>query len=777
MVEAVFDICSRLLVELGMNTDLSVESNIDESDLEYGTAVVTRQSSSPAQISPSAVRSSDSEAIDTKALLNSLRRKWFVASLLGLIAGGLAAFGAWNYIPAPFASFSELRISSVGQKILFNTAETQSNFSTYKQTQAKLITSPFVLTTALRDENISKLPLLQPEQNPVHWLEKEIQISSPGEEFIRITLEGDRPQDLAKIVQAVADAFLEEVVNKERTDRQDRLRKLEEFSRTINEELRIKQLQMRQLAESLKTTDPETLSVKRQMEYEYFGQIREEFTKLRFDLMQANLQLSAREKNEPRNGQFNDDQSTTPKTVQEILVSESLLNERIGIDPEYKRVEANIRDLEWKISDRLQRLGSKHPDLVRTEGQLGRFNELLVEVKENIKKRILIEAQANEDATLAQLRSRVKLLEVEKAHLETELDAWKEQEQGVGAQSFELEALKVDILHTEDTASRFRNEIEALTIEIQAPQRITLHRKAEVPTKPEMGKKIKMAGMAGFGAFGLIAAGIIFLDYRRRRVSSIGEVADNLRMRIIGAIPSLPRAVLKTVENTSRPLSSQNLALKSVLKEAVDAARAVLIRDSRLHALETILITSASDGEGKTSIACQLATSLARAGRQVILIDCDLRRPTVHRVYGLDTSVGFCEILRGEGKIEEAIQESPTPGMSIIPAGKVNSKALQLLSEGKAREVFKHLKEDFEFVIIDSAPLLPVSDTLLIAQDVDSVILTIQRDVSRLGNIAAAKQRLEMIGVPASGAILIGLDEFADKYGYYSRHYNTMDVS
>lgn len=761
-----------------MKTDLSVEDSNLATELNQVTdssevASFRSESALPSQQAPA---TTESDSIDTKAMLSALRRKWFVASFLGVLFGGAAAVGAWQYLPAPFRAFSELRISSVGQKILFSTAEAQSNFGTYKQTQAKLITSPYVLNTALRDPAIAALPILAEKAHPSDWLEKNLRISFPGQEFIQISLEGDQPSDLPKVINAVSDAFLEEVVNKERINRQNRLRTLEEFNRTITEDLRVKRADLEKLAQSLKTTDPETLSVKQQMEYEYYGQLREEFTKLRFDLMQASIQLSIREKREAVINDAGEEITQAPQTVQEILVSESLLNERISISPEYKRIEDSIRQLEWSISDRLQRLGAKHPDLVRQEGQLERLNELALEIKAGIKKRLLIEAGANDDASTAELENRIGLLQVEKDHLEEELAEWKGRQAGEGSLAFELEELKSDIEHKEETANQFRNEIEALTIELQAPQRITLHRKAETPHEPQMSKKYKMAGMAGLGMFGLIAGGIVFLDYRRRRVSNIEEVAGNLRMRIIGAIPSLPRAVLKAVEDTSRPLSSQNVALRSVLKEAVDSARAVLVRDARMTALETILISSASDGEGKTSIACHLATSLARAGKKVVLVDCDLRRPTVHRVYNLDSSLGICEIMRGDGKLEDAIQESPTPGLSIVPAGKVNSKALQLLAEGRARDIFNQLKEDFEFIIIDSAPLLPVSDTLLLAQDVDSVIMAIQRDISRLGNISAAKQRLEMIGVPPSGAILIGLDEFADKYGYYSRHYNTVDI-
>ncbi|WP_417847627.1 polysaccharide biosynthesis tyrosine autokinase [Thalassoglobus sp.] len=713
------------------------------------------------------------ETIDTRALLNSVRRNWFIATLLGLIFGAAAAVATWVYVPAPYQAFFEFHINSVESKILFNTSEERSNFNTYKQTQMRKVTGEYVLNAALRDPEISSLPTLKEQEHPTDWLEENLKVSSPASEFFRLELEGDRPQDLAMIVNAVADAFLTEVVNKERTSRQDRLRQLQGFYRDINEELGLKRTQLEGIAQSLKTTDPEILSSKRQLEYEYYGQLREEFTRLRFELMQANIQLAARQPSPAPDG----DLTSVSLPAEPLPVPQDLLNERINSSPEYQRISNSIRELEWSMTDKSQDLGEKHPDRLRLNKHIERQRLLAEELKKQIEKRILAEISANEDKSIVELQSRVKILEAEKNHLEQELSALKIKEAGEGTAAFNLEELKREITHMETTESRFRTEIEALLIEIQAKQRITENRRASTPHTPQMSKKYKMAGMAGLAALGLIAGGIIFLDYRRRRVSTAEEITENLRIRILGIIPILPRAIIKAVDDGKRKLSSQQVALRSVLKEAIDSTRAVLLRDPRLKVMNTILITSASDGEGKTSNACHLAASLARSGRKVVLVDCDMRRPTVHRVFRMSSAHGFCEILRGDQPLEGAAQPTPTPGLSVIPAGRVDSAALQALAEGGAGQIFKHLIEDYDFVIVDSAPILPVADTLLLAQDVDGVILTIRRDISRLGNVAAAQQRLEMIGVPPMGSILIGLDEFADKYGYYSRHYNTLDVS
>ena len=125
-------------------------------------------------------------------------------------------------------------------------------------------------------------------------------------------------------------------------------------------------------------------------------------------------------------------------------------------------------------------------------------------------------------------------------------------------------------------------------------------------------------------------------------------------------------------------------------------------------------------------------------------------------------------MLRGEATLSEVVQPTSLDGLSLIPAGRINQKVLQILAQDGAGPVFDLLRDEFEFVIIDSAPILPVTDSLLIGQHVDAALFSIRRDVSRYGKVAAACQRLQTLGVPILGAVVIGLDE--SSYGYSGQY-------
>ena len=136
-------------------------------------------------------------------------------------------------------------------------------------------------------------------------------------------------------------------------------------------------------------------------------------------------------------------------------------------------------------------------------------------------------------------------------------------------------------------------------------------------------------------------------------------------------------------------------------------------------------------GEGKTSLASHLATSLARSGLRTLLIDADLRNPSTHRLFELTPDPGLSEVLRGEAALEDVVATTAIDELNVITAGKCDHQTLRILSQGGMGSLFARLKDQYDFVIVDSSPILPVADALIIAQQVDAVLFSVLTDVSR----------------------------------------------
>jgi capsular exopolysaccharide synthesis family protein len=190
--------------------------------------------------------------------------------------------------------------------------------------------------------------------------------------------------------------------------------------------------------------------------------------------------------------------------------------------------------------------------------------------------------------------------------------------------------------------------------------------------------------------------------------------------------------------------------------ESVDAARTVIVHAARRDKLKILMVTSALQGEGKTVLASHLAVSLASAGHRTLLVDCDLRKPSLHRLFQLPLEPGLGELLRGQAQFTAALQRGPVDKLVLLSAGTSARKAANGDTFKRLAELFAKIRDWYDFIIVDSAPVLPVADSLQIGQYVDGVLLSVLRDVSRLPALYAACDRLGLLDIRVLGAVVVG---------------------
>jgi len=242
---------------------------------------------------------------------------------------------------------------------------------------------------------------------------------------------------------------------------------------------------------------------------------------------------------------------------------------------------------------------------------------------------------------------------------------------------------------------------------------------------------------------------VAWFEFRRRRIQSAEEVSAGLGIRVVGAVPASA-----DVERILTAPAGQNE--QHLLHESIDALRTLLLAGS--ESARVLMVTSAESGEAKTMLASHLASSLARAGRKTLLIDGDLRQPALHQLFEINQQPGLSEVLLGEVDTVDAIVPGNVDGLMLMAAGQWDREVLQSLARGCVPGVLEKLKEEFDFVVIDSHPVLPATDSLLIGQHVDAVLLSVFRDVSQSPRVYAAAQRLGGVGIRVLGAVVSGTD-------------------
>jgi non-specific protein-tyrosine kinase len=285
------------------------------------------------------------------------------------------------------------------------------------------------------------------------------------------------------------------------------------------------------------------------------------------------------------------------------------------------------------------------------------------------------------------------------------------------------------------------------------------------PTSP-VSPKHKLDLALGL-LLGLIAGVVLasLRDQARDRIQAPPLVARSLDAPILGSIPRTHRLLVGTAHLASVDEPHGQAA------EAYRTLRTNLLAVCRESKAKTILITSARQGEGKTSTAANLAVALAQAGRSVVLISADLRNPRVHAVFGIGNEQGLGQVLEGTLPLDEAIVETDLADLRILPSGPVDAvdEPVELLQSERMGEVLQECCRS-DFVIVDGPPIFPVADSLVLADLVDGVLFVTDAQSSTQASVAQSRRQIHQVGGRILGGILNRVPTTWSSNGYDADH-------
>ena len=319
---------------------------------------------------------------------------------------------------------------------------------------------------------------------------------------------------------------------------------------------------------------------------------------------------------------------------------------------------------------------------------------------------------------------------------------------------------------------RNNKESTRLNLENQLSQVVTLSsdpgsvvEPAQRPTSPVSPKhKLDLAlGLLLGLVLGVVLASL--RDQARDRIQAPPLVAKSLDAPILGSIPRSHRLLVGSAHLASVDEPHGQAA------EAYRTLRTNLLAVCRESKAKTVLITSARQGEGKTSTAANLAVALAQAGRSVVLISADLRNPRVHAVFGIGNEQGLGQVLEGTLPLDEAIVDTDLPDLRILPSGPVDAvdEPVELLQSDRMGEVLQECCRS-DFVIIDGPPIFPVADSLVLADLVDGVLFVTDAQSSTQASVAQSRRQIHQVGGRILGGILNRVPTSWGANGYDANH-------
>ncbi len=282
------------------------------------------------------------------------------------------------------------------------------------------------------------------------------------------------------------------------------------------------------------------------------------------------------------------------------------------------------------------------------------------------------------------------------------------------------------------------------------------------PFTPNYARNLLLGGLAGI-LLGYLAAFIrMNLDRKLRSVDEVEELIETPVLAIVPDVKDLDRRETESIDVSNRGPAAEAFRQLRTNFRFVDVD----------NPIRSVVITSANEGEGKSTVAANLARVLANAGQATILVDADLRRPVVAGVYGVDAQIGLAQVLVGDVTADEALQESGIENLLVMSAGRVPHNPSELLGSHRMQLLLQELSHD-HLVVLDAPPLLPVTDAALLAGIADGAIVVFAIGQTYKEQARLAKRRLgqtggRMLGVVLNRAPLRGLGAVVYGYGYGS---------
>jgi succinoglycan biosynthesis transport protein ExoP len=437
-------------------------------------------------------------------------------------------------------------------------------------------------------------------------------------------------------------------------------------------------------------------------------------------------------------------------------------------------------------------LQAKLSELAVTAAQLdakfGPENPKVVEVKNEM---ATLQSQIND--SMGSLQEKLKADYDRAVRDEKSLGAALDRAKAEAAQenqsTVELGTLKQEAETAQDLYKQFLQKTNQAKIEVaEQHSNLRIIEPARVPVAPIGPDRARtiLIGLLSSLLAGCVLA--LVLDYMDNTIKSVEDLTRYAQLPALGVIPRIsPRRITSLKAIVGGGGSERDMGLAkigptrsgdstvfnhgSTVAEAYRSLRTSVLLSTAGGPPKSMLVTSGQPGDGKTTTVINTAVSLAQLGSSVLIIDCDLRKPTTHKMLGVSQALGLSAYLAGHAGLDGLIQKLPIANLSILPCGQIPPNPAELVSSDRMREMLKILSEQYDHILVDSPPLMYVSDGLILSTMVSGVILVVQGGKSTRDLIRRTRHELTNVGAKIFGVVLNNLDVRGNDY-YYGRYYS-----
>jgi capsular exopolysaccharide synthesis family protein len=699
--------------------------------------------------------------------LAALRYKWSMLAIAAVIIVATVPAIWLTHTPRYIAS-TIIEVLPTIQVIIERTDENGEIelYKDYLRTQVNLARSAVVLQEALENQRYGVQETswyketAQSDISPIsRLLRTDMNVSHiAGTFLLKIAVATSVPQDGKIIADAIADAYISIKDNYNKESLKDRLKTLEDTSKYILDFRNAAQLNVDDIRREY-PINPRRLFDNVAME---LGVIKQKVLELDTEISGdvALLEKAKKATSQPA--------ETKPAEYPDAESEPDLNPEwRFSQDSTWLTLNSKVEQDELIVTRLERKLGEENPKLIQAK------EDLEISIKQRALREAMIVADNSDSMlqggpdisingqTLGALMNPIAVAEKELTRNRGMIVDLKKKEEKLEIRHLELMGAVSRLDDAEKTLARHQTRyegverrIEAYTIESKAIGNISLKSKAKVPDIPEKDRRLLLTA-ASIAAALMVSFTIAYLRVMvDPSVRNIGEVQALVPSPFLGVLPNI---------------SSESIAdvAHGEFAEPIRIVRTALLERLKADGDRVLLITSASSGEGKTTLAVHLGHSLARLGQRVLVMDADFRKADLASRLDIDGTVGLRQVLEGSVDAADAIQATPMGGVDILPAGSMNGdNPREMLANGIFAAHLEQFKQMYDTVIIDGPPVLAAADAQIVAGRVNGVLLTVRAAKCKRDQARAACEQLQMVGGRVIGVVLNGVQDKAGTYNY-----------
>ncbi len=655
--------------------------------------------------------------------------------LLVVITATLVTF----ILPEAFASTARIKIEREGSDIQeMSGLPTVSSYDPYFiQTEFEVIQSEVILDRVITALNLNEEwgkrytggePLKTPETRRI--LLGQINLKPVrNTSLIEIQVYSEKPKEAADLANALAKAYRDWRLEQSRELALGGIRELEKQYEEMVARVNEAQGEVDRLREELRVVDPFAMGTTAgsSVDVQVVQQIQGQIIQLEAEYVRRKTELEKLQK-------------LAPAELRDAIQTVA------GSDPELSNL---ISD--WNLAE--QRLLALQKDFTPENPTYQNAKNMADDLQRRIQARI--------SGILIGMENLVASTKASIDNLQSRLDQTKEQEAQRATTSRPYYRAKQNletIILLRDVLERkiYQEKIDVSLPKTAMVQVVDWAEASLRAVKPNKFLNIALGVVVGL----VVGVGLaFFIEYLDTSVKTIDDVERSLQSPVLGIIPQDVGIML------AEGPGSANAEAYRVLRTNLLFSR----KDDRLN---TVCVVSAGAGEGKSTTLLNLATIFAQAGDRVLVIDSDLRRPTLHRIIGVSNSTGLTSYLLKQNTLEEVIQTTKLPTLDFMPSGKLPSSSMGILSSSQMKALIGEVKQRYDYVFLDSPPIMGVSDASILASEVDLALQVIQyRRYPQPMNVRA-KQMIEKVGGNLVGIVLNNIN-VSQAAGYYSDYYQS----